>query len=479
MGIFYLPKDGVCGDFIPYYNEQRGLIELYYLHDYRGRDGHGEGTDWRRITTKDCASFTEEGDCIVRGTSTEQDLFCYTGCVLIHDGVQHIFYTGHNYHLMETGGRKEAVMHATSLDGIHWEKHHELTFFAPDIDIIEHNDWRDPFVFYNEEDGCWWMLLCTRKKTGPDRMRGATGLLKSNDLDHWEYCGSFWDPSNCWCPECPDLFKWGKYWYFIYSTFNEAEGLRTYYRVAETLAGPWKAPNYNTFDGRAFYAGKTAFDGEKRYIFGWNPTRTGDVDSGVWQWGGCLVAHELIQLPNGELRVKMPKAINDLFGEATKPQFRPMLKQLEQTEDSLILTAESGFGTAVSEPIPETCMIQMDIWLEPGTRDAGLVLHADEAGDEGYYLRLEAMHSKLVFDRTHRVCEHIDIERYADIATGCWHSLTILLDGTAVTAYLDDMVALSARMYDYTGNRIIPFVSDGIAKFRNLRISELCSCEEA
>jgi beta-fructofuranosidase len=323
------------------------------------------------------------------------------------------------------------------------------------------------------------MLLCTRKKTGPDRMRGATGLLKSNDLDHWEYCGSFWDPSNCWCPECPDLFKWGKYWYFIYSTFNEAEGLRTYYRMAETLAGPWKAPNYNTFDGRAFYAGKTAFDGEKRYIFGWNPTRTGDVDSGVWQWGGCLVAHELIQLPNGELRVNMPKAINDLFGEATKPQFKPMLKQLEQTEDSLILTAESGFGTAVSEPIPETCMIQMDIWLEPGTRDAGLVLHADEAGDEGYYLRLEAMHSKLVFDRTHRVCEHIDIERYADIATGCWHSLTILLDGTAVTAYLDDTVALSARMYDYTGNRIIPFVSDGIAKFRNLRISELRSCEEA
>lgn len=35
MGIFYLPKDGVCGDFIPYYNSKRKCYELYYLHDYR------------------------------------------------------------------------------------------------------------------------------------------------------------------------------------------------------------------------------------------------------------------------------------------------------------------------------------------------------------------------------------------------------------------------------------------------------------
>lgn len=471
MGIFYLPKDGVCGDFIPYYNEERGRIEIYYLHDYRGRDGHGEGTDWRRISTTDCANFKEEGECIVRGTPVEQDLFCYTGCVLIHDGLQHIFYTGHNYHLMQNGGRKEAVMHATSTDGVHWEKRHELTFFAPDIDTIEHNDWRDPFVFYNEEEGCWWMLLCTRKKTGPDRMRGATGLLKSHDLDHWEYCGSFWEPSNCWCPECPDLFKWGKYWYFIYSTFNEAEGLRTYYRMSETLEGPWKAPNFNTFDGRAFYAGKTAFDGEKRYVFGWNPTRTGDVDSGVWQWGGCLVVHELVQLDNGELRVKMPQAVRELFGKSKDLRFEPLLQKVLQQEEVTVI-AESGYGLTTAATVPARCMIEMEIFLEEGTRDAGVLLHADQAGNEGYFLRLEGLHNRFVFDRTPRVCEHIDIERYADIAAGTWHKLTILLDDTAVTAYLDDTYALSARMYDYSENGIMLFASDGTARFRNIRVYE-------
>lgn len=479
MSIFYLPKDGVCGDFIPYYNTERKLFELYYLHDYRGCDGHGEGTDWRRITTADGAHYTEEGEMISRGGPESRDLFCYTGCVLIHENLQHIFYTGHNYHLMETSDRKESVMHAVSTDGVHWEKREALTFFAPEGLDIELNDWRDPYVFWNEDENCWWMLLCTRKKAGPDRLRGATGLLKSRDLDHWEYCGSFWSPSNCWCPECPEIFEWGSYWYFIYSTYNEAEGFRTYYRMAETLEGPWKAPSYNTFDARAFYAGKTACDGEKRYIFGWNPTKERNSDFGAWQWGGCLVTHELVQLPDGQLRVKMPEAIHRLFASANPVRFAPMLHESHQESDVLSVSAPDGFGAAMAEPIPSICKLEAEIFLEPGTRDAGLVLHCDENGDEGYYLRLEADHGKLAFQRIHPQCDHNELERKTDIAAGIWHKLTVLLDGDAMTAYLDDTVGLSARMYDYTGSRLMAFVSDGSARFRNVRVSPLKSREEA
>ena len=159
-------------------------------------------------------------------------------------------------------------MHATSVDGITWEKQPQDTFFAAeDREDIEQDDWRDPFVFYQEEEQKWWMLLCTRKKEGPSRRRGATGLLTSDDLVHWSYEGSYWDPHMCWCPECPDLFQWGEYWYFIYSTFCETQGLRTYYRISKSSRGPWKNPGNNCFDGRAFYAGKTASDGKSRYIF--------------------------------------------------------------------------------------------------------------------------------------------------------------------------------------------------------------------
>lgn len=468
--IFYEPKDGVCGDFIPFYNTTRNVYELYYLHDYRGADGHGEGTDWRRISTTDMVNFLEEGEKISRSDPKGRDLFCYTGCVVEHEGLQHIFYTGHNYHLVEDGGRKESVMHAISSDGEHFDKRLDLTFYAPEGLDIELNDWRDPFVFFDENEQIWKMLLCTRKKSGPDRLRGATGLLKSADLYQWEYCGSFWNPSNCWCPECPDLFQWGQWWYLVYSTFSEAEGFRTYYRYSESPKGPWKAPAFNTFDGRAFYAGKTASDGNRRFIFGWNPTREGNRDSGVWQWGGCLVTHELVQMPTGELKVKLPDEVPGSFTTEKRIAFDQFLQGMETCGDDLIVSAESGFAAAIGEEIPAECMITVQVKLTENTQDAGLWFHSDDQGDEGYYLRLEAKHDKLAFDRVHRVCDHNDIERHAEVTTETWHKLTVLLDGTAMTAYLDDQVALSARMYDYSNNRILAFASDGSACFRNLKV---------
>ena len=447
---------------------------MYYLHDYRDIQGRGEGTDWRRITTEDMLHFEEEGEMISRSGPEGRDLFCYTGCVVIQEDVQHIFYTGHNYHLLEQGQRKEVVMHAVSPDGKQWNKLEHLTFAAPEGRDIERDDWRDPFVFYQEEENCWWMLLCTRKKSGPDRLRGATGLLKSKDLEHWEYCDSFWSPSNCWCPECPDLFRWGDYWYLVYSTFCEAEGFGTYYRMAESLEGPWRAPAYNTFDTRAFYAGKTAAKEDRRYIFGWNPTKTGDTDFGVWQWGGCLVAHELWQDENGELRVRMPEGIRKGLNAGRTVTFTPFLQYAEEKENILKVQAASGFGGAMSQNVlPETGMLEAEIRIGEGTHNAGFVLHTDGTGDEGYYLRLEAAHGKLEFERVKRIFEQVELERAARIEPGIWHRLEILFDKTAMTVYLDGRTALSARMYDYTGRNVMAFVSDGTAEFRNVRMYEL------
>lgn len=477
MSIFYQPEDGVCGDPIPFYNRERGVYEIYYLHDYRDLNVKGEGTDWRRLVTTDLCRYTNEGEMIPRGDAQSRDLFCYTGCVVCHEGKQHIFYTGHNYHLMEKGQRKESVMHAESVDGKSWNKLEELTFYAPEGQGIELNDWRDPFVLYNEDERCWWMLLCTRRMTGPDRLRGATGLLRSDDLYHWTYCGSFWDPSDCWCPECPELFKWGDKWYFIYSTFTEAEGLRTYYRFSDRPEGPWKAPAYNTFDARAFYAGKTASDGNTRFIFGWNPSKTGDIDAGVWQWGGCLVTHELIRDDDGTLYVRMPESFTDLFDGGRRVTFTPFLKELESGDGIVCLSAESGFAAAMGEDIPDQCMLTCEILLEEGCQDAGLWLRSDINGDEGYFLRLDHAHDKLAFDRIRRLCEHNELERHAEIETNMWHKLTVLLDGSALTAYLDERIALSARMYDYTGTKLLVTASEGRAVFRDLRVHGLKQTE--
>ena len=62
------------------------------------------------------------------------------------------------------------------------------------------------------------------------------------------------------------------------------------------------APENDTFDNRAFYAAKTASDGRRRFVFGWNPTRAESRDFQPWHWGGNLVVHEVVQEADGTSR---------------------------------------------------------------------------------------------------------------------------------------------------------------------------------
>ena len=58
-------------------------------------------------------------------------------------------------------------------------------------------------------------------------------------------------------------------------------------------------PGDDAFDTRAFYAAKTATDGDRRYLFGWLATRAGEQDDQPWEWGGNLVVHEISRPRNG------------------------------------------------------------------------------------------------------------------------------------------------------------------------------------
>lgn len=148
--LFYKPEDGWLADVIPFYED--GEFKLLYLKDWRDREGHGEGTPWFLLGTRDFIHYKEYGEVLPRGAVSEQDLYIYTGCVLKKDGLYHIFYTGNNFHFPAEGKAQQAVMHAVSSDFVHWEKRPEDAFFAPTEGYEEH-DWRDPFVFWNEEAG--------------------------------------------------------------------------------------------------------------------------------------------------------------------------------------------------------------------------------------------------------------------------------------------------------------------------------------
>ncbi|MFH1084730.1 MAG: glycoside hydrolase, partial [Chloroflexota bacterium] len=282
MRLFYRPTDGVAADLIPFF--WHGDYHLFYLKDYRDDAGHGEGTPWFHLVTRDFCQFADWGEALPRGAPEAQDLWVFTGSVIERNGLFSIYYTGHNSHYQGSGRPVQAVMRATSLDLRAWTKDKAFAFTAPTARGYEPDDWRDPFVYWDASAGRYAMLLAARKQQGPSRHRGLVALATSPDLRAWTVEEPFWAPDLYYTHECPDLFRWGDWWYLVYSTFSER--CVTHYRISRSPRGPWLAPANDTFDARAYYAAKTAGDGARRYAFGWLPTRQGERDDGAWQWGG-------------------------------------------------------------------------------------------------------------------------------------------------------------------------------------------------
>ena len=315
--IFYKPKDGWVGDTIPFAHD--GKFYIYYLHDERKgntQDEYGYRTSWNLLITEDGVNVKDCKVVLPVGEYDDADYACYTGSVIEgNDGNFHMFYTAQNnynpkYH--RDGKPLQYVAHAISTDLINWEKLPELTFGA-DERIYEPFDWRDPFVFYNEEEKCFDMLLAARLRGASEKNGGCVGLCRSYDLLHWEAKEPFYNPESYMTHECPDLFKLGNKWYLVYSTFSEK--FVTHYRMSDKLSGPWTSPIEDTFDGRAFYAAKTAQAGDKRMAFAWVPTKRGESDFGQYEWGGNFIAHEINQTTDNKLTVKPAEGLINMFNK--------------------------------------------------------------------------------------------------------------------------------------------------------------------
>jgi beta-fructofuranosidase len=87
---------------------------IYYLEDLR--DDQTGFHPISLMTTTDFINYTDHGEVIpFVNDQNHQELALGTGSVIIDsDGLYHAFYTGHNGSLSP----KEAIMHATSKDGV-------------------------------------------------------------------------------------------------------------------------------------------------------------------------------------------------------------------------------------------------------------------------------------------------------------------------------------------------------------------------
>lgn len=316
--LFFKPAEhnGALADVIPFF--ENGTFHLFYLYDHRNPAKYGDGISWYRICTRDFVGFVDKGLAIPAGGPDALDHCAYTGGIIRFNDTYHIFYTGHNTYIKDKDYQNECIMHAVSDDLEHWTKLPEDTFFAPEGYCA--GDFRDPFVYYDSFCHNFKMLVCARPVEGNAIRKGELIRFVSDDLKNWTFEKKFYAPRAFHTHECPDMFRIGDWWYLIFSEYSD--DYTTKYRMSRSPEGPWICPPDDSLDGRAYYAAKTASDGNDRFLFGWIPTRHDNSDRLPWMWGGNLAVHKLVQRTDGTLRVTAPDSVLDAFvALASAPSF--------------------------------------------------------------------------------------------------------------------------------------------------------------
>ncbi len=128
------------------------------------------------------------------------DRAIWTGSVLnAPDGTWRLFFTGTNK--TTEGGYVQRIGVATSADLMEWTQQDlvieanaefyervDLTNVAESVAVNEWPEeaWRDPWVFFDERDSLWHMLITSRGKSGKTLNRGAVGHAVSFNLTDWD-----------------------------------------------------------------------------------------------------------------------------------------------------------------------------------------------------------------------------------------------------------------------------------------------------
>ncbi len=462
--LYPAPEGAYVGDTMPFVTED-GTLELYYLYD-TDHNGQGYHPIYKYVTA-DLCGYEDHGMMLEFGMMSDPDPALGTGSVLQdRDGLYHLFYTGHND--TGNGGRgKECVMHATSTDREHWTKIPEDMFFSPEN--YSKDDFRDPEVFWVEEEQCYWMLIAAREQT----LGGVVARYTSPDLKTWEFCGPLFAPQEQYMLECPDLFPMGDKWYLTYSW-----DCVTYYAMADSMHGPFTIPEDNVLDGSGFifYAAKSAMLNGTRYLCGWLGRAGLSADSGIYQWAGNVLNHQLLQREDGTLGVREPATFAHYF-TVDKP-FRAVQKEgkvkIKNKNNAITLSAEAGsYALADMGTRAPTMMLECDVTFDANGR-AGFAFGGSEADPTYTALCLDGEQNLLHYEGY----EIPELTRYDpaaytrfDFSKAATHHVKLVCENEIVVMYVDDLKALSLRVGHSIGGAHIGVFADGCsASFENITI---------
>lgn len=449
MKIHYLPEGHFFGDCMPFYSD--GKYYLYHQRDTRNPGPFGEPFGWCLVATSDFVTYDDLGEVIPGGGDDSVDQFIFAGTVYRDaEGQARAIYTGYNRDRVGTDVPSQVLLEARSDDLVHWVK--DGAFELPPPAGYDPTNWRDPYVLWDEKAGHWMMILGSRQD-GPESISsGSTVWFTSDDLTEWTFQGDLWAPGIFTMHEMPDLFEANGLWYLLTTEYSEKS--KTIYCISESPTGPWRRPVDDAFDGRAYYAARSVSDGDRRFLVGWVATKTGDIDTGPFEWGGCLEVLEVTFREDGTLGAIPPIEL----WEAISADSQPIEPVMIETPDGRTV-AELGVVTGDSYAVEAT------LEIAPGTRSVSLFFAGDPEADDWYAFNLDLNEQRLTFDRVPNWPwnrydnKGLDRPLPADVTSKSVR-VRLIVDETVATIFVDD-IALSTRIYDPAGATLAVAVVDG------------------
>lgn len=412
--VHFRPARERVGDVIPFYWD--GVYHVFYL----------KGSGWGHITTRDLVHWRELPDALARGKEpgAPDGACCWTGSIVEHDGVFHLFYTGNN---PEDPLGDQKVMRATSSDLVAWTKQPASTFYADgkyywnrasnasidDKQIPHHRAFRDPDVFWNPEAKAWWMALHAVLADGSNP---AFALYSSEDLINWTPMPPLLVFPPSVSGDCPQVFYEQGKWYIIAAD--------RHYTAAERVGGPY-SPDMQPFGAGELFVPKTMSDGNRRILLGWIGDREEKEDGGKGVWGGVMcMARELYADARGRLRQRPVKEVVAAF--------------------SAVFPVPAAPEALTSIGVPPDFMLQVSLVPETTTATASIIMrHSDHDPASGYRLHLDFASGEAALEDNHRRYAR-DCELDPDQPV----SVTAFAVGNVIEVFVNEAFAFTMRGYD-------------------------------
>ena len=482
----FRPNDGdIFADAIPFYYQGKNEYHVFYL---RGKEHDNRWprwkTCWAHIKSTDLINWEELPNALEIGEQRFPDGgACYTGSCIEKDGIFHIFYTG--FCPGHKDGR-EQILHAVSTDLVHFVKDpgYVQVVEADGKIYRKYTDFRDPFVFWNEDENKYFMLVTANDgdESIPYIRSAVTALYKSDDLLKWSPCPPIYKAFGYPAHEVNEVFKIGNWWYLTFTGFKG----RSEYRMSKSIYGPWQCPKYPELDlSTHFYGAKGLTDKSgRRLLFGWCGTAYQDLDDMYMQWGGDMpTPRELVPGPDGELEVRYPKEY------LSKCKFSPV-KEVATVygewinQDGIIsCNSLSSFSAVQILWNKENWVLELNMKVIAGCGKLGIAVNCDDKLSQCYYINFD--NAKNQFEITKfKLDEDVPLSQskcatitrpIVTIGMGNQNiqSLLIVKNKNIVEVFIENKYVATARFSEIKVGNIALFAEYVVAEFSDIKIAEI------